>query len=141
MTSTSTETELNAALREFGIEQPAFAPAPLRDVKGRFLKGTPGGPGRRPGQGLDLRSLAEREAEREGFDLNAAAWRVLKRLFTMAEAGDVAAAKELFTRIGMVDEAQQGGVQLVVVTGVDDAGQPAQGIALRVNAGAGERTS
>lgn len=105
---------------------------PLRDAKGRFLPGGPGGPGRRPGQGLDLRALAEREAEREGFDLNQAAWRVLKKLFHMAEGGDVAAAKLVLDKLGVVDEAQQAGITLTVVTGVDADGQPAQGIALRM---------
>ena len=104
-----------------------------RDARGRFLPGhSLAGPGRRPGQGLDLRALAERESEREGFDLCAAAWRVIKKLFAMAEQGDVAAAKELFTRIGMIDEAQQAVISVTVVTGVDDLGQPATGIALRV---------
>lgn len=124
-------------LRELlGFEPMAVAPPAegVRDSLGRFLPGhSQPGPGRPKGQGLDLRALAEREAEREGFDLCAAAWRVIKKLFAMAEQGDVAAAKELFTRIGTVDDdAQQAGVALTVVTGVDDLGQPATGIALRV---------
>lgn len=140
-----------AVLAEFGIErasppvETAATELPAlstdRDHKGRFVKGhhSPG-PGRPKGQGLDLRALAERESEREGFDLPAAAWRVLKRLFAMAEAGDVAAAKLVLDKLGVVDDAQQAGVQLVVVTGVDAAtGEPATGIALRVTAaGTGE---
>jgi hypothetical protein len=119
------------------VEAPATLPAARTDKRlanGRFVKGHPGGPGRTPGRGLDLRSLAEREAKREGFDLNQAAWRVLKRLFAMAEAGDVAAAKLVLDKLGIVEGDERTGVQLVVVTGVDPAGAPAQGIGLRVTA-------
>jgi len=105
-----------------------------RDQKGRFLRGNPGGPGRRPGQGLDYRALAEREAEREGIDLPQAMWRVLRKLIELAQAGDVAAAKLVLDKLGIVEDAQQAaGVQLVVITGVDDTGTPVRGVGLRVN--------
>src|SRR5262245_507530 len=59
----------------------AAAPRADRAANGRFLPGHKSpGPGRTPGLGLDLRALAEREAKRDGIDLNKAAWLVLKKL-------------------------------------------------------------
>lgn len=129
-----------AVLAEFGVlaatveEQAVAVPASgvLRDGNGRFLPGTAGGPGRKPGRGLDLRALAEREAAREGFDLNAGAWRVLRKLFSMAEAGDVAAAKLVLDKLGIVEgAAAHAGISLTVITGVDRSGNQLQGIAVR----------
>ena len=82
-----TMTELPTKLEENG----------WRDDKGRFRVGHPGGPGRP--RGIDLRALAEREAERENLDLEAALWRVLKQLIEAAENGCTRSAKLLFDKL------------------------------------------
>lgn len=117
-------------------DAPARVPKPGRDARGYFLPGhnlpAPGRP-----RGYDLKKLAEEESEREGFDIRAAFWRVLKRMIVLAEGGDVQAAKLVLDRLGMPDDVGPGGLQLTVVTGVDSTGAPATGIGLRVTGSQG----
>lgn len=67
-----------------------------RTVDGRFAPGHPG-VGGRP-SGIDLRALAERKSEEEGYDFPTAMWEVIKALIENAKAGNVSAAKLLLDK-------------------------------------------
>ena len=96
-----------------------------RDEAGRFLRGnTISKTGGRP-RGIDIKALAEEMAEQEGYDLRQAMWRVLKTLINSAEAGDVAAAKIVFERLGVDDDLMsRAGVVLHVLTGLPRVDAP-----------------
>ena len=68
-----------------------------RDSAGRFTKGNPGGPGRprRP----DVFTVATQCAAVEGVDLEVELWRVCQTLIAEAKAGNVQAARLLFSHL------------------------------------------
>ena len=71
-----------------------------RDHTGRFAPGCQPGPGRPQGsRNIDLRAVAAAAAERDGVDLHAALWAVVRKLIEQAEGGDVGASKLLFERL------------------------------------------
>lgn len=72
-----------------------------RDVDGRFQPGCKPGPGRPRGgwRAPSAWKIAIERAEKEGFDLEEAIWRVVRKLLTAAQNGDVAAAKLVFDKL------------------------------------------
>ena len=116
------------------------APPAQRDAKGRYLPGntvTHGiGRPRRP----DLLTRAKAEADRTGIDIEAALGRVALKMIALAEAGDVGAAKLVLDRLTLGADEAGAGVQLTVITGVDDRGEIRQGIALRTSATAAQES-
>ena len=88
-----------------------------RDRRGRFCRGNPGGPGRP--RRRDLWTVAAERAAADETDLEAELWLICKRLIAEAKAGDVQAAKLLFTRF-CSDEPMPGldGTVVQVITGV-----------------------
>ena len=65
---------------------------------GQFLKGWPGGPGRRKGQ-RDLRTIIAEEFERQGKDIDTVATSVVAGMLRKAINGDVQAGKLLLDRL------------------------------------------
>lgn len=70
----------------------------VRDDKGRFVKGSPGGPGRPPGS-LNLLTICRQKAEAEGVDLESVLWSAIKAMAKRAIKGDHQTAKILFERL------------------------------------------
>lgn len=78
------------------------APRPGRDSRGLFLPGhsaTKGGRPRRP----DLFCVARDLAERDGYDLREALWKVTQKLINQALDGDVQAARLVVERLTDTD--------------------------------------
>lgn len=85
-----------------------------RGERGLFLAGTKGGPGRKPGR-PDLYLLAEKMAERDGYDLREAIWIVTKKMLELGAKGDIQAAKLALDHLCMPAR------HMLEVTGLDES--------------------
>ena len=71
----------------------------IRDDKGLYLEGNPGGPGRKPGIKVDFREAVRIRAKEIGVDIRKELGTMAMLLLNKAKAGDVAAAKFVTERL------------------------------------------
>lgn len=92
----------------------------VRDPRGRFQVGNPGGPGGARPRGIDLRKLVEAKARDGGFTLETAVWAVFTSMLRRARDGDVNAAKLILSYLCDTEpqKVSNVGVALTVVTNV-----------------------
>ena len=100
-----------------------------RGPDGRFVKGGPGGPGRKPGIKVEFREAARARAAEMGLDLAREVGNMALIMIRQAQNGDVAAARFVTERLcgpvddgsGVVVDARQInlGAAAPVPTGVD----------------------
>jgi len=132
MTSVDREAQQQALAELIGgaLPLPAepIAPPVLRDDKGRFLPGGPGGPGRKPGRGVDVKFAAERIARERGIELSVAVGEVVLRLIELAKGGDVPAAALLLKTVGTAEPDGQQGLVVQVISRVPRPDSSAVGV-------------